>query len=309
MSTIFREKSKVLWPFGWTGKSAHWITVAALHGGLFTPPQLSAYLRLSRTQAFRVIREMKARRIVAEETIENRTVCRITRPQIYRAVGNRPRRPGRLSNARQHAMRRLLALDFVIDHRGLPWVSGEAELIGAFEALGIARDVLPMRRFGADNRGEAVRYFHYGYPVALDGDRARFLFADPGFLTGTPLRRWGEVHGRLWETLRAEGRSVEVLAAVRSVRDLQRARGTLENWSRPGRARGPEEEGRVTREIERIERAIIGGDAAALEAYGDVQSALRRRTALRERRRVIRTPSVIDGYRIWRSTRLPAEWM
>ena len=309
MSTSFREKSKVLWPFGWTGKSARWITVAALHGGLFTPPQVSAFLRLSRAHAFRVIREMKTRRIVAVETIENRTVCRITRPQIYRAVGNRPRRSGRLSNARQRVMRRLLALDFVIDHRSLPWVSSEAELVGAFEALGIARDILPGRRVRASNRSEAVRYFHYGYPVALDGDRARFLFADPGFLTGSALRRWGELHGPLWETLRAGGRSVEVLAAVRSVRDLQRARGTLRNWSHPGRARGPEEESRLTREIERIERAIIGGDAAALEAYGDVQSALRRRTALRERRRLVRTPSVIDGYEIWRSTRLPAEWM
>ena len=309
MSTLFRKKAKVLLPFGWTGKFAHWITVAALHGGVFTPPQVSAYLRLSRAQAFRLIREMKARRIVVAETFENRTVCRITRPQIYRAVGCRPRRAGRLSNARQHAMRRLLTLDFVIDHRDLPWVSSEAELIGAFEALGIARDILPSRRFGARKGDAGVRYFPYGYPVALDGDRVRFLFVDPGFLTGGSLRQWGKVHGRLWEALRAEGRRVEIRAAVRSVRDLQRARATLENWSRPTRARGPEEESRVTRGIERIERAIREGDAAALEAYGDVRSALRRRTALRERRRLLRMPSMIDGYRIWRSTRLPAEWM
>ena len=308
MSTPFREKAKVLWPLGWTGKIAHWITVAALNGGLFTRPQVSAYLRISRSGGYRVVRKMKERKIVVEETIEDRRVCRITRPHIYRAVGVRPRH-GRLATVRQHAMRRLLTLDFVIDHRDLPWISGEAEQIRAFEELGIAQDVLPQRRQGLRSGGTRVRYFPWDFPVALDGDAMRFLFVDPGLLTGDSIRRWGKMHGDLWETLRREGRTVEILAAVRSVRELQRTRGTLENWSRPNRARRQGEERPVTREIERIERAIIDGDAVALEPYGDVQSALKRRTALRERRRRIRMPSVIDSYRIWRSTRLPAEWM
>ncbi|MDE0395671.1 MAG: hypothetical protein OYK82_12930 [Gammaproteobacteria bacterium] len=309
MSTPFREKAKVLWPLGWAGQLGHWITVAALHGGLFTRPQVSAYLRISRAHSYRVIRKMKGARIVAEETIEDRSVCRITRSQIYRALGLGPRR-GRLPRRRHHAMRRLLTLDFVIDHRDLPWISTGAEMVSAFEALGIARDLLPRRRFRLATSGPSVRYFPDDLPVALDGDRARFLFVDPGLRTGEPLQRWGKAHLDLWERLRGKGRSVEILAAVRSVRDLRRARNTLESWSRPTRPRGCGEEGPVTREIERIERAIIEGDAAALKAYGELQSALRRLTALRERRRLIRTSRVvIDGYEIWRSTRLPAEPM
>ena len=308
MSTIFREKAKVLLPFGWTGRLGHWITVATLHGGLFTRPQLAAYLRLSRSQSYRVLRELMAGRIVAEETIDDRRICRITRPHLYRAVGVRPR-PGRIAGRRQRAMRSLLTLDFVIDHRSLPWISGEAAQLAAFEALGIAREILPQRRFGQLKGGTILRYFPYDFPIALDGERVRFLFVDPGLLTGESLRRWCKVHRDLWERLRGEGRTVEVLAAVRSIRELRRARGTLENWSRPAGEEGEGEDGPVTREIESIERAIIEGDAAALEPYGDVQSALRRLTALRERKRRRPPPSAIDGYEIWRSTRLPAEWM
>ena len=40
-------------------------------------------------------------------------------------------------------MRRLLSLDYVLEHPGLPWLPTESEKVGAFEALGIERRIAP----------------------------------------------------------------------------------------------------------------------------------------------------------------------
>ena len=42
-------------------------------------------------------------------------------------------------------MRRLLSLDYVIEHAQLPWLATEAEKVAAFESLGIERGLLPVR--------------------------------------------------------------------------------------------------------------------------------------------------------------------
>ncbi len=42
-------------------------------------------------------------------------------------------------------LRRLLSLDYVIEHTDLPWLPTEQEKVAAFEALGIERSLLPVR--------------------------------------------------------------------------------------------------------------------------------------------------------------------
>ena len=55
-------------------------------------------------------------------------------------------------------LRRLLSLDYVLEHTGLPWLPTEPEKVGAFEALGIERRLLPSRLYrGA--AGNTRRYF------------------------------------------------------------------------------------------------------------------------------------------------------
>ena len=44
-------------------------------------------------------------------------------------------------------MRRLLSLDYVIEHSALPWLPTEPEKVAAFEALGIERELLPSRLY------------------------------------------------------------------------------------------------------------------------------------------------------------------
>ena len=229
-----------------------------LHSGVFTRAQLSAYLRIDRWQALRFVRAMSERRLAADETLEGRKVCRICGRGIYRALGAEDIRHRRIASD-EVLLRRLLSLDYVLEHTGLSWLPTELEKVGAFEALGIERRILPSRLYrGA--AGNTRRYFPLKLPVALEAERAVFVYVDPGHDTTTALRSWGVAHRGLWEALRERGRSIEVVAVVRTVRELQRALTILENWTNTSTASGPsaapEPDSAARREIVRIEQAI-----------------------------------------------------
>ena len=66
-----------------------------------------------------------------------------------------------------------------------------------------------------------------------------FVYVDPGHDTTTALRSWAVAHRGLWEALRERGRSIEVVAVVRTVRELQRALTILESWTNTSTASGP----------------------------------------------------------------------
>ena len=84
-------------------------------------------------------------------------VCRIFSRGLYRALGAEDIRHRRTASA-DVLMRRLLSLDYVLEHSALPWLPTEPEKVGAFEALGIEREILPSRLYrGA--AGDTRRYF------------------------------------------------------------------------------------------------------------------------------------------------------
>ena len=150
-------------------------------------------------------------------------------------------------------------------------------------------------------------HFPDALPIAVDGGRARFAFADPGYTVGVAFRRWAKAHRPLWEMLRARGYAIEVVAVVRTVRELQRARRQLECWARPV-APGSEKGGAVRRELEQVERAILEGDGDALAPYGDLQGGLRRIAELRKLELSRRPRPTVDASDTWRSMRLPGGW-
>ena len=153
----FAGRERALEPFGWTGRQAEWIALVCLHSGVFTRAQLSAYLRIDRWQALRFVRAMSERRLAADETLEGRKVCRICGRGIYRALGAEDLRHRRTASD-EVLLRRLLSLDYVLEHTGLSWLPTELEKVGAFQALGIERRLLPSRLYrGA--AGNTRRYF------------------------------------------------------------------------------------------------------------------------------------------------------
>ena len=298
-------REKALEAFGWTGRKAQWIALVCLHSGVFTRAQLSAYLGVHLRSSRRFVQAMTAAKLVVEHTADGRKVCRIFSRRIYRALGVEDVRH-RKTAIEEVVTRRLLSLDYVIEHTGVPWLPTEQEKVAAFEALGIERELLPSRLYrGA--AGDTRRYFPVKLPVALDADRVVFVHTDPGHRTASAFRSWGSAHERLWRALRERGLSVEVVAVVRTRAEFDRSARVLGRWARAmpasRSAAAPPDRRWARREIARIERAIRSGDEAAVAAEGGLQGCLRRIVELKCWLRIPHDGPVIDDGVTWRSKR------
>ena len=120
-------------------------------------------------------------------------------------------------------------------------------------------------------------------PVALEAERALFVYVDPGHDTATALRSWGAAHRGLWHALQGQGRSVEVVAVARTSREMDRALAVMSGWAE---ASGPgEPDAGIREEIDRIERAILQGAVQILEEFGGLQAALKRSVVLEKQAR------------------------
>ena len=170
MIAHLQGREAALEPFGWTGRQAEWIALVCLHSGVFTRTQATRFLDTHHERARRLVHALIAQGLAAEETVPGvrgiGRVCRIFSRGLYRALGAEHIRHRRTASA-DVLMRRLLSLDYVIEHSGLPWLPTEPEKVAAFEALGIERELLPSRLYrGA--AGDTRRYFPFKLPVALD---------------------------------------------------------------------------------------------------------------------------------------------
>ena len=311
MIAHLRGRELALEPFGWTGPRAEWIALACLHSGVFIRAQATRFLDTHHERARRLVHALIAQGLAAEETVPGvrgiGRVCRIFSRGLYRALGAEDIRHRRTASD-EVLMRRLLSLDYVLEHTDLSWLPTELEKVGAFQALGIERRLLPSRLYrGA--AGNTRRYFPVKLPVALEAERAVFVYVDPGHDTTTALRSWAVAHRGLWEALRERGRSIEVVAVVRTVRELQRALTILENWTNTSTASGPsaapEPDSAARREIVRIEQAIRKKDERVLKEYGDLQACLKRIVELNDFHRSSTPGTMIHGFATWRSRRLP----
>ena len=304
MTARLEERAEALKPFGWKGRKAEWIALVCLHSGVFTRTQATAFLKTHHERARRMVHALIAQGLAAEETVPRvrgiGRVCRIYARRLYRALGAEHIRHRRTASP-VVLLRRLLSLEHVIEHPDLPWLPTEAEKVAAFDALGIERGLLPVRVYRTA-AGTTRRYFHVKLPVALDSKRAVFVYADPGHDTATALRSWGDAHRGLWRALGALGRSVEVVAVARSLRETNRARKVMRYWTE---GFGPAEpDPTVAEELARIERAILEGAVEILDEYGGLQAALQRSVALEKEARRQPRRAMIHRASAWRTVRL-----
>ena len=166
-----KGREKLLRPLGFTGSLAEWITLVCLHSGRFTRDQAGAFLRSPRGTATDFVYALLEARIsdrpVADATIvDARWIYRIFGKAIYRELGIANVRHRRQSSI-EVMRRRLLSLDFVLDHPDLPWLATEQEKVACFEQLGIDPALLPKRIYHGRAKGR-VRYFHIKMPVAVE---------------------------------------------------------------------------------------------------------------------------------------------
>ena len=300
-----KGRERALAPIGWTGREAEWIALVCLHSGAFTRAQFCHYFEAHRSAAQRIVQTLVTRReaVEGEWPLVNGggKTCRIASKGIYRALGVENIRHRRKAGA-PVVMRRLLSLDFVLEHPGLNWLPTEGEKVEFLEGLGVHSNLIPRRiYYGAV--GAQKRYFALKLPVAGGDKTVTFAYVDPGHATAVELHSWGAAHGPLWDAIRAKGRRVEVIAIGAELDTVLRADRVLQLWAaaEPGKvATGLT----VKQEISAISDAIDNRDMEFLAQYGGMGEAGKRYMALRKLPEAELAKGVsIDDYSTFRATR------
>jgi len=186
--------------------------------------------------------------------------------------------------ATEVVLRRLLSLDYVLEHPPAAWLPTADEKVNALTATGIARELLP-RRLYRGALGGRFRYFPHDLPVAVDADRAVFVFVQVWDDTESALRTWGAQHAASWTALAATGRAVEIVVVGRDPVRLAAAGHVVDRWTREPVAPADEweetaarscEQARGEEELESIRTALVAADHDALASYGGLNGALAR---------------------------------
>ena len=300
-----RGRDRKLEPLGWTGQDAEWIALVCLHSGVFTRAQFCHYFNTYRKHAYRFVKLLVERRAAVESEWPRVNgggmTCRISSNAIYRALGVENIRHRRKAS-KPVVMRRLLSLDFVLEHPGMNWLPAEPEKVEFFEKLGLPRRLIP-RRIYYGVVGNQKRYFALKLPLAVDPEIVTFAYVNPGHQTDTELHSWGAAHGPLWDALRKKGRQVRVIGIAVENATVDRTARVLEAWAaaEPGT---PDEGLTAKQEIKAIDEAMTRKDRAFLARYGGFAKAGRRSVELQRLPEVKVTEGVsIDDYSTWRAVR------
>ena len=290
--------------FGWTGRDAEWLALVCLHSGVFLRRQYLAFV--GAPQRWRAGRFVERCGTTAVEEPWNGTaqrLCRIAARPLYRALGAEGLRHRRTASPAV-VLRRLLSLDYVLDHLDQPWLPTEPEKVAALTGAGVPERVLP-RRLYQGAVGSQTRYFAHKLPLALDADRATFVFVQAEDVTDSGVRTWGEEHAALWAALGAAGRAVTAVVVGRDPVRLAAAGRVVDGWT--GERVEREADPRLSAELATIRRAVATLDEPALAAYGGLNGAVARcatlETAAAQAR--VRRPQLAAA-RTWRSRRVPA---
>ena len=127
-------------------------------------------------------------------------------------------------------LRRLLSLDYVIEHPELEWLPTEEEKVFYCTGVGVPKNQLPKRIYGG-SAGSVARYFHLKLPIA-GGPTTTFVYVDPGNNTSTELRNWGWAHQHAWSVMRSRGIKIHLAAIGINPDADNRARAVLAGWAR-----------------------------------------------------------------------------
>ena len=316
MSAHLRDRAAALGALGWTGRDAEWLALVCLHSGVFLRSQYLAFLGRGHgelaTRFIERYRQWCGRRVGRRSPIErvwrgSMRLCIVAPRSLYRALGAEHVRHRREASEAV-VVRRLLSLDYVLDHLTEPWLATETEKVAALTAAGAPEDVLPHRVYQG-RRDACRRYFAHKLPLALGAERATCVFVQAEDVTVGAVRAWGETHAGLWAALRAAGRAVEVVVAGRDPVRLAAAEPVLDAWTRAPAAADErlDEAARGARdELAAIRTALAAGDLRALEVYGGINGALARMRHLAvDKAGNGRAKPAITSGRTWRSARVP----
>jgi len=302
MSKHLQGRAEALSPFGWTGRDAEWLALVCLHSGVFLRAQYLAFLGQAHPElARRFVRRCGPAAVEEPWNGTELRLCRIAARPLYRALGAEHVRHRRTAQPAV-LLRRLLSLDYVLAHPDRPWLATEHDKVGALTAAGIPKTVLPSRLYrGA--MGAQRRYFAHKLPLALDAERATFVYVQAEDATASAVRTWGGQHAGLWSALAGKGRAVEVVVVGRDPDRLRDAARVVDGWTKasPAAVQDP------AAELATLREAVATLDREALEACGGLNAAVARCAVLEAAAPANGGPGpAVAAGRIWRSERVPS---
>ena len=288
-------------------RAAAWTACAALHSGIFTRPQLRAWLqipnaRFERAEASRIIASLRDLGLATEDELGGiGRFVHIHAKQVYRALGE-PENRHRRRPGREKAIERLLCLDYVLDHLDEAWLPTEGGKTRACEEAGIDCAKWPKKVYPAqDGKSETTRYFVEKFPLAMDleGRRAVAACVSPG-TTKARLTSWLEAYSPLLEALAGAGFALSLVHITQRPETAEAAARQLENAAKRLSAGDGEEA-----ELEQIRSAIRTGTEESLEAVGGLEEALKtaRKVFARRGSEAAGAPVRVTT-RAWTSTRI-----
>ena len=316
------EREKALQPLGWRGRKAEWIALVCLHSGVFIRAQFCFYFEgvtksspsAVKKRGERFVRTLVERGVAVEDEPAifpgGARACRIFHKPIYRVLGI-----GEVKHRREAQpsvmLRRLLSLDYVLEHPQLPWLPTEQEKVRFFELLDIERKLIP-RRVYQGAVGKQTRYFALKLPIAVDVKTATFGYVDPGNSTDTELRSWGATHEWLWRALRKKGLRVHVVVIGANHTAIMQSRAALNTWSNQAAKQGEQTANELTQDnpdvktkIQYFKNAILNVDRKIIAKYGGVNEIARQyRELINLPLSLGATKVSIDSYETWVSRRL-----
>ena len=314
MIAHLREREKALEPFGWSQQDAEWVAMVCLHSGVFTRSQYTAYFHAHHSRAQRFVQTLVDMKFAVEEPIpvirrmDRTQACRITYKGIYRELGVPNIRHRRFADPAAY-LRRLLSLDYVIEHPELEWLPTEEEKVFYCTGVGVPKNQLPKRIYGG-SAGSVARYFHLKLPIA-GGPATTFVYVDPGNNTSTELRNWGWAHQHVWSVMRERGIKIHLTAIGINPDADNRARAVLAGWAHDntganGGSNGPSPHAaELQKEINELSRALDTFDSKVLARFGGFTRAGARYRSLRG---MVANPAAaairIDTFEVWRSWRI-----
>ena len=314
MIAHLREREKALEPFGWNPEDAEWVALVCLHSGVFTRSQYTAYFHAHHSRAQRFVQNLVDMKFAVEEPIpvirrmDRTQACRITHKSIYRELGVPNIRHRKVADPAAY-LRRLLSLDYVIEHADLEWLPTEEEKVFYCTGVGVPKNQLPKRIYtGA--AGGLARYFHLKLPIA-GGPTTTFVYVDPANGTSTELRYWGRTHQHVWRVMRERGIKIHLTAIGINPDADNRARAVLAGWARDNTGanggsnpRSPQAT-ELQKEINALSRALDTFDSKVLARFGGFTRAGAHYRELKNMQAKPATAAIrIDTFEVWRSWRI-----
>jgi hypothetical protein len=184
------ERTEALQSLGYHGVEARFLCLAALHSGYFLRRQFLSFVAAPkgwRDDSF-TEKLISRRHCQATAYRHNRMVYRLCSKPFFAALGepdNRNRRqkqPVTIKN-------KLMALDFVLEHRDLHYLATETEKVEYFTTIArVPLENLPVKRYQSLRNGQStLRYFIEKFPIFVTGSDGKhtvnFCYVDEGVVS------------------------------------------------------------------------------------------------------------------------------